>query len=120
MKKRKKKGELLTLEVWFHMIIHFVAVLTLFWLVAVPPLWISLVAMVLEVAQMKILGHCFLTKFAHSRGVMVGKTYWQYMSSLMGFKDYKKAGHMFDMIVIVGILGILLIRILMFFPYLFT
>jgi hypothetical protein len=101
-----------TVEVYFHTVIHFLGVVFIFWLAAFPPLWITLPALVIEYLQMKLLGHCFLTNIAHSRGVMVGFTYWTFVAKLMGFKDYQKIGRSIDKTIMFGIVLIVLIRLI--------
>lgn len=118
MKRITKKASLP--EVWLHTLVHFVGVLIIVWLAVVPPLWVSIVAMVVEKLQMDLLGHCFLTNFAHQRGVMRGMTYWEFVTNKLGFKNYKRAGHTVDSLIKFGIIGILLFRLAAAIFHIFT
>jgi len=106
-----QKREKFTLEAAAHAIVHFLGVVLLFWVVSVPPLWVALILIVIEQLQIMILGNCFLTKFAHKRGFMIGMSYWEYIPYMFGVKDYKKAQKFIDMAIKVALIGILLIRV---------
>jgi hypothetical protein len=107
--------EKFTFEAAVHALVHFLSVVLMLWLMIVPPLWVSLLVIVLEVAQMKYFGACFLTVFAHKRGYMKGKTYWQYVPWLLGVKNYKRADKFISAGIELLIIGILLMRTVLFF-----
>lgn len=101
------------LESFFHAVVHFLSVLLIYWFVIVPPIWVSVLALVIEVVQMKLLGRCVLTRIAHRRNIMVGMTYWQYIASVFGVKHHKQAGFLIDTAIKLSILGLLVLRTLL-------
>ena len=101
------------LEVWLHTLVHFIGVLVIYWLVVVPPVWLSVVAIIVEKLQMTLLGHCFLTNIAHQRGVMVGMTYWEFIAYKCKIKHHKRAGRLIDTFIKITIIFILVFRILL-------
>lgn len=108
-----QKREKFTPEAAAHAIVHFLGVVLLFWVVTVPPLWVALILIVIEQLQIMVLGNCFLTKFAHKRGFMIGMSYWEYIPYMFGVKDYKKAQRIIDLAIKIALIGILAIRIIM-------
>lgn len=107
--------EKFTTEAAVHTLFHFFSVVLIVWLMIYPPLWLSLIIIVLEVTQMKYFGACFLTVIAHKRGYMKGKTYWQYVPWLLGVRDYKRADKYISLVIEILIIGILLSRTILFF-----
>ncbi len=108
------KKEKFTFEALIHLVVHFLGVVLLFWLVVVPPLWVSLLVIVVEVGQMKLLGNCFLTVLAHKRGYMKGLSYWQYVPKLLGIKNYQWANQIISRTLELTIVGILIVRLALF------
>ncbi len=90
------KKEKFTLEALMHLVLHFLGVVLLFWVVIVPPFWLALLLFVGEYLQMKMLGNCFLTVWAHKRGYMKGLSYWEYFFKVLGLKDYVTAKKVID------------------------
>lgn len=109
-KNSRPRKERFTLEAALHLIIHFLGILLLLWLMIVPPLAVSVVIIILEVAQMKYFGYCFLTAFAHKRGYMRGMTYWEYVAYLFGAKNPKRADKTISLVIELAIVGILVGR----------
>lgn len=107
--------EKFTPEAALHAFFHFLGVVAIIWLMIYPPLWVSFLVIALETLQMKYFGACFLTVFAHKRGYMKGKTYWQYVPWLFGVKDYKRADKLISKTIEYLIIGILLLRVVLFF-----
>ncbi len=114
-----KKPAPSSLEVWLHTLVHFIGVLIIYWLVVVPPVWISIVAIIIEKLQMTLLGHCFLTNIAHKRGVMVGMTYWEFVAYKCKVKHHKVAGRRIDNFIKVTIILVLVIRLMMWVQRMF-
>ena len=111
MPKKKKHGS--PVESLIHSLIHVVGVVLLYLIAIYLPIWWSVVLLIVEVLQIKLLGHCFLTIIAHNRGVMVGMNFWEYMSYLFGAKNPKKSGKKIDDFIKITLVGILLIRMLL-------
>lgn len=110
--KRSPAQDLHHPEAIVHITFHFLSVLALLAIVLYLPIWLAIVLMVLEIAQMKYFGHCFLTVLAHKRGFMKGMTYWQYIPYLLGVKNYKQVDRFISSVIKLVLLGILVIRLL--------
>lgn len=113
MRVKSTKKEKFDLEALFHMGIHFLGVLALFWLAIVPPVYWAIGFLILEIVQMKVLGNCFLTVMAHKRGYMRGKTYWQYVPYVMGVKNWKKADKIISAFITFMLVAILVVRLVL-------
>jgi hypothetical protein len=100
-----------TIESALHALAHFFGVLMLFWVAIVPPIWVALGLIVLEQAQIKLFGNCFLTRLAHSRGIMVGMSYWEYIPYMFGVKNYKQAKVAIDGSIKLALATILVVRV---------
>ncbi len=98
------------LEAILHLTVHFLGVVLLFGVVLFVPVWLAVILMVVEIWQMKKLGNCFLTVFAHKRGYMRGMSYWQYVPHLLGVKNYEKANRIISAAITYALAGILLTR----------
>jgi hypothetical protein len=107
--------EKFTLEAAIHFVVHFLGVLLIFWMVIVPPLWLSIILLLAEYLQIRALGNCFLTVFAHKRGYMQGMSYWEYFFYIFGVKRYKEAKVIVDNMIKVGLVGILVGRLILSF-----
>lgn len=105
------KKEVFDLEAVLHLSVHLLGIFLLIWVAIFLPLWLAVLVLVVEIAQMKYFGRCILTIFAHKRGYMVGKTFWMYVPWLLGVKDYVKADKIISAIITWGILGILVFRL---------
>lgn len=112
--------EKLTPEALFHAILHFVGIILLFILAIYPPLWISYLILILEIIQIKLLGRCFLTIWAHKRGYMSDMTYWQYVTHQVGIKNFRKADKIISHTIEAGLGIILLFRTIQFISSLFS
>jgi len=106
-----KKKEKFTAEALVLAILHFFTTVLLFWVAAVPPLWVAVVGLIIEQLQIKLLGNCILTKLAHIKGYMIGMSYWEYVPYMLGIKDYKTAKKIIDYSIKVGLVTIILVRI---------
>ncbi len=105
--------ERFTPEAFFHAAIHFLGVLLLGWVAIFLPLWIAIPILIVEYLQMKMLGNCFLTVFAHKRGYMQGMSYWQYIPHLLGVKNYQAANKIISHTIEYTLVGILLVRLIL-------
>lgn len=112
--------EKLTPEALFHAALHLVGIILLFILAIYPPLWISYLVLLLEIIQIKLLGRCFLTIWAHKRGYMGDMTYWQYVSHQLGIKDFKKADKIISHTIEAALGLILLVRTFQFLVSVFS
>jgi len=56
---------------------------------------------------MKLPGNCFHTRWAHHDGIMIGKSYREYVPYLFGARDWKKTGKQID-------IGIKILPVLIF------
>ena len=113
-KARSPKKEAFTAEAALHLFVHLGFVVFFFAFLILAPLWAAIGLVVLEVAQLKYLGACFLTIIAHKRGYMKGKTFWVYVPELLGF-DGKKADKIISPGVQLLTVAILVYRIALLF-----
>ena len=111
--KNTRRREKFTPEAAAHTAIHFLGVIALYWLVIVPPLWISILGIVIEYYQIKLLGNCFLTIFAHKRGYMKGMSYWEYAPFMLRIKNYHRAKEIIDWTIKLTLVGILVARLIL-------
>lgn len=104
--------EKFTVEAGLHTLIHLLGILGLIWAAIALPLGLSILVAIIEVLQMKYFGSCILTVYAHKRGYMRGKTYWQYVSYRLGIKNYKLADKIISGIITLIILGSIILRLI--------
>ena len=99
-----------SLESWLHTVGHGLLVVIVICLLIVLPIFWAFILVELWILQFLTIKHCFLTRFAHYRGVMVGMNYWEYVPYILGIKDFRNAGKTINLILEMLIVGILIVR----------
>ncbi len=85
------RKEVWTLEGFLLASSYLLATIILILGMIIMPLWIAVLLLVFEIAQLVYFKGCFLTKIANKRGYMLGMTFWEYIPYVLGIDDYKRA-----------------------------
>lgn len=115
MPKRKSASKKITPEEVLHIAIHIFGILFLYWAMIFLPVWLSFVVLVAEYLQVKLLGNCFLTIFAHKRGLMKGKNFWSHVFYRMGVKKYAQADEKISLFIKITLVAIPVLRLIQSF-----